>query len=31
MLYPEETFLRVTNINGDWSDAKALLAIPDGG
>src|SRR5215218_417429 len=30
MLYREEQCLGVMNINGGWSDAKALLAIPEG-
>jgi hypothetical protein len=30
MLYLEEQCLRAMNINGGLSDAKALLAIPDG-
>src|SRR4051812_16496816 len=30
MLYLEEQCLGATNINGGRSDAKALLAIPDG-
>jgi hypothetical protein len=31
MLYPDETFFGAINISGGWPDAKALLAIPDGG